>query len=304
MANDLDGKGLPATPQWNAAEPAKSLEAFAAALVFEPLKRASDWYFVAKADHKKWGRRIRLATWALAGVAVMIPIAVETFRPLDKDKGVVWQYLKPELWLRPGVATLALLLAAGFVWLDRFYGYTSGWLRYMEAAQRLVELRDRFAIEWATTQAGWPGGKPSEAQVQEALAKILALNAQLHAVVRDETRAWVAEFRDALRQLEEQLHRRYESRQQLDQGGLEVEVEAAVEGARLAEGWVLSVSGQGPAAQAVNGVRTSLALPAGIYQVRGEAKLILADGTTRRTVDEKAAAVEVGRVAVVKLRFG
>jgi SMODS and SLOG-associating 2TM effector domain 2 len=302
MASDLDGKGLPTPPQWNGAEPAKSLDAFASALVFEPLKEATQWYFGAKQDHKKWGRRIRLATWALGGVAVMIPVAVETFRPLDKDRGVVWEYLKPELWLRPGVATLALLLAAGFVWLDRFYGYTSGWLRYMEAAQRLSELRDRFAVEWATTQAGWPGGKPTEPQVQEAFAKILSLNGQLHTVVRDETRAWVGEFRDALRQLEEQLSRRYEARQQIEQGGLEIEAEAA-EGARLAEGWVLSVSGQGPTAQAVAGARTSLALSAGVYQVRGEAKLVLADGTSRRSTDEKAAAVEAGRVASVKLRF-
>jgi hypothetical protein len=301
MASDLDGRGLRDAPQWNADDPAKSLDDFAMALVFEPLKRAIDWYFSAKAENKRWGRRIRLATWALAGVAVMIPVAFETFRPISGE--AAWPRFRPELWLRPGVATLALLLAAGFVWLDRFYGYTSGWRRYMDAAQRLLELRDRFLIEWATTRAAWPGGKPSETQVSEAFAKILLLNAQLHAVVRDETRAWVAEFRDALRQLEEQLQRRYEAKPQSDQGGLEIEAEAA-EGAKLPEGWVLSGSGQGPSAQNVAGARTSLALPAGVYQVRGEAKLVLADGTSRRATDEKAAAVEAGRVAAVKLRFG
>jgi hypothetical protein len=299
MAIDLDRKELSALPAWDASDPVKSLDAFADALAFEPLKNASDWYFAAKRENKKWGRRIRLATWALAGVAVVIPVAVETFRP--GDAGPAWRWLRADLWLRPGVATLALLFAAGFVWLDRFYGFTSGWLRYMETAQRLVELRDRFAVEWAATRTGWPGGRPTEAHVQEALAKILALNAQLHGVVRDETKAWVTEFRDALRQLEEQLHRRVEASEP-EQGGLEVEAEAA-EGARLAEGWVLSVSGAGPVASPVAGPRASFTLPAGVYQVRGEATLALADGTTRRASDEKAASVEAGRVAVVKLRF-
>jgi conflict system pore-forming effector with SLATT domain len=301
MASDLDRKELSDLPHWDHGNPAKSLDAFAEALAFGPMRRARDWYFTAKQANKTWGRRIRLSTWALGGVAVVIPVAIETLR--EFKGGPVWQWLRPEAWLlRPGMATLALLLAAGLVWLDRFYGYTSGWLRYMEAAQRIVELHDRFAGEWATVQVGWVDGKPSNAQVQEALAKVLAANAQLHAVVRDETKAWAAEFRDALRQLEEQVSRRYEARQQ-DPGGLEVEAEAA-EGATLPEGWLLTVSGQTASSTAVTGRRASLALPPGIYQVRGEAKLALADGTARRVADEKAASVDAGRVATVKLHFG
>ncbi len=291
MARDLDHKAK--LPTWEPNAPAASLEAFAKALVFEPLEVAIAWYFAAKNHKKLAGRALRVLTWATAGVAVIIPVAIETYRRNDGGLNA--------MGLRAGHASLALLLAAGLLWLDRFYGFTSGWLRYMEVCQRLLELRDRFTIEWAMVHVGWPEGAPKPEHVREAMDRVLAMNAQVHAVVRDETKAWVAEFRDALRQLEEQVQRRHEAQQQQGQGGLEVEAELP-EGARLPEGWSLSVSGQG-AATAVAGPRASLALPTGVYQVRGEARLVLADGSTRRAFDEKAAAVETGRVVVVKLRF-
>ncbi len=98
---------------------------------------------------------------------------------------------------------MALALAAALVALDRFYGFTSSWTRYLATAQDLKQALDEFRFYWEYERLRWTDGRPSDEQTTEALARFKGFVSQVNQIVRQETNAWIAEFRTSLQAIEE-----------------------------------------------------------------------------------------------------
>lgn len=95
-----------------------------------------DWY-----DRKKWSKSLlgfllRLGAILMVGVGGLIPLIGE----LLKRNGIPG--------ISPAWATVALALAALLIAIDRFGGYTSGWIRYIRTAQSLTRLKGEFLMDW------------------------------------------------------------------------------------------------------------------------------------------------------------
>jgi hypothetical protein len=87
--------------------------------------------------------------------------------------------------------------------LDRFFGFSTGWMRYMATELQLRQIAQELQMEWETQRASWKGDPPGEEQVQEMMARCRTFVSQVNTIVRDETNAWMAEFQSALSQIDE-----------------------------------------------------------------------------------------------------
>lgn len=95
-----------------------------------------------------------------------------------------------------GAWSTVLIAGAGvFVSIDVFGGYTSGWVRYMLAQQRVERLRDGFLLEWNALKVA---KTDAQGMLERAKTFLLAVGK----VVDDETQEWATEFQNAIKEME------------------------------------------------------------------------------------------------------
>src|SRR5688500_2425685 len=203
-------------PDWSA-EPTDHLEqlrAYAETKIEDEL----DWYRRNKHGRAATSRRLRF--WAvlctILGGLVPVVVAAVGERPAFFNG---WP-------IRFGQLGYVLLgIAGGLVLLDRFFGYSTGWMRYVLAMQAIEKAREQFRMEWtallrmlSTTAKGTP--EHSEL-VDRMIQRTRAVVIEVKERSEQETQAWIAEFQNNLAQFEKDL------KSQLDAsrpGGIDVEV--------------------------------------------------------------------------------
>jgi hypothetical protein len=145
------------------------------------------WYERRHRVKRVSGRLLRVGAVLLGIVAVLVPIVAQ-----------MWSGMPP------AVAALAIALAAGLVSLDHFYGFSTGWMRFIKAEQRIEALRLEFQFAWEGRRLD-ADGPPDPEQVGAALALAHQLVLDVHGVVAAETDAWIEEFNSGLARIEETL---------------------------------------------------------------------------------------------------
>ena len=143
---------------------------------------AIDWYMTEKKLKARRSRMLRALAILLATLGGAVPVLALA---AGQSQGAAWGYLP-------------LALAAGCVGYDRFFGYSSAWLRYMTAAAALRGLLVDFELNWTLRlgQLGERSPKPDE--IDELVAAVRTFAASVNQVVQSETDAWRAEFSSRL----------------------------------------------------------------------------------------------------------
>jgi hypothetical protein len=135
IKGDLKPGHFPEDLKWSQNEATTSLELLYQ-FVNNECDRATGWYLVKKKTMKILGYIFRVGSILALALAGVIPILGEIF-----EKGDV-------PGLSPAWSTLFLAIAGVFLSLDRFGGYTSGWIRYIRTAMALNRLQANFRIDW------------------------------------------------------------------------------------------------------------------------------------------------------------
>jgi hypothetical protein len=149
------------------------------------------WYRTKRHPARRKGQALRMGAILLGATAGLAPILAEI---LARD-GVPG--INP-LW-----STVALMVAATFVLLDKFYGYTNSWIRFLVAEMQLQEELKRFYCDWEIDRLGCPTTQPASDHAVAMVRRCKRLLLQAHALISQETRTWVAEFQGVLRRLDE-----------------------------------------------------------------------------------------------------
>lgn len=158
-----------------------------------------DWY-QAKLERKAAiSTALRFTTILLFVAGGLVPLVkailtTETVRRLPFDFGQV--------------GYLLLAVAAGCVAMDRFFGYSTGWIRYITTALALEKSLDEFRLEWARHIAKLRGAAPTAAELDQLILTCETFSLAIRSQVEQETHAWVAEFESNLAQLERDLQAR------------------------------------------------------------------------------------------------
>jgi hypothetical protein len=174
---DLDAAG-PLSLKWGADNSVASLNELHAYVVGETQK-SIDWYW----KNKRWpatiAQAIQFLTVALAGLAGVLPV-------LGQLAGL--KTFQNGMWSALFVGT-----SGGLYSLDKAFGYSSGWARYVTAATSLRGALEDFRMTWIAmlAQVG-PSPKPNE--VSEAIAMARRFHLAVQTLVSQETQAWSAEF--------------------------------------------------------------------------------------------------------------
>jgi len=100
---------------------------------------------------------------------------------------------------------LLIGVAAGCMGLDRFFGYSTGWIRYVTTAMAIEKSLEEFRLEWARNMAKMHGAQPGPDQLEVLIQTCAAFSLAIKSQVEQETKAWVVEFQTNLSQLEKDL---------------------------------------------------------------------------------------------------
>jgi hypothetical protein len=152
---------------------------------------AIDWYLHDKRSKARWSRTLRVLTILLTAGGGLVPLlrasGIETLR-------AEWGYV-------------LLALAAACLGLDRFFGFSSAWMRYLMTSMALQRLLLDFQMDWSMANARMEQASPTPVQCLDLLQRMKNFAIAVQREVEDETFAWVTEFQSALARIEQQVEK-------------------------------------------------------------------------------------------------
>ena len=234
------------------------------------------WYQHSRRPKKRGAISLRVGAILLGAAAGFLPLLSQM---LGRDG---------KLAFAPAWASVAVGLAATLLVLDRFFGCTSAWIRYIKAELSIQHLLEQFQLDWQAELA-MGDAQHDKKKVQRFLERAKRFLSQVNQIVRDETNAWIEEFKSALRKIDELVKAQEAA---TAPAGLNVDV---TNGDECEDGWTLTID-EG-AERACRGRTAGLrGLAPGIHVVRVAGKI---EGVDRQA--EVTAAVPAGAVATVQL---
>ena len=260
--------------------PAKGPEEVLYQLFTRLTQKAQDvitWYQQSKRPKRRGAIWLRVGAILLGAAAGLLPLLLQI---LTRD-GV------PPF--APAWSSVAVGLAATLLLLDRFFGCTSAWIRYIKAELLIQHLLEQFQLDWQAELAMAAGGQLDGRKVRKLLERAKTFLSQVNQVVQDETNAWIEEFRSSLKEIDE-LVKAQEAATAL--AGLNVDV---TNGDECEDGWTLTID-EG-AERAYKGKTAGLrGLTPGIHTVQAVGKI---RGVQKQA--EASTTVPAGGVASVQL---
>lgn len=181
-------------PKWDAEKVTESLAEIHSYVIREAGK-SIHWYWRAKRSKALPSQLIRFSAWVLAAVGGLLPVVGSLFK-LQLPGGTD---LANGLW-----ASLLLGVAAALVGLDKAFGYSSGWARYVVAATNIHRTLEEFRMEWAELMAR-AGTSPTAENVAPLIDRAKKFRTDVDALVLQETKDWVTEFQSSMVQMEKDI---------------------------------------------------------------------------------------------------
>jgi len=150
--------------------------------------QAIDWYIRKKGPKKRLGYGLRFSAIAFTFLSGIIPILAT----IDH-----WQD-----FLAPVYATFALAIAAALIAIDRFGGYTSGWIRYMLTCQQIMRELKAFQFDWEAMKVGFTKEPIGEEEIRTTIDFFKKFAISVDGTIEEETKSWASDFQSALREIE------------------------------------------------------------------------------------------------------
>ncbi len=259
--------------QWEAGNLAAPLNQLCAYAISQA-QQSINWYF-SKRQLKRWFCRIcRIGVILLTAFAGLLPLINEI---IGKE------YAVNALW-----SAVALAVAATLIMLDRFYGFTSGWIRFLLTAQQLAQALEIFRFDVERQKLTWGQPEPTPERAAMLLGQIQQFHKQALGIVNDETKTWAAEFTEVLKQIDEQVKLASQANQR---AALQLTV---TNGDQCSDGWMITVDERAPDKRL--GKEASIDVLPGIHTVRINGQI---DGKPVQVEQ----AIKVGPNEIQKMEF-
>lgn len=184
----------PRTPIWNSEDPVGSLNSILQYVEGEA-SRAIDWYWRNKSWKSQLSSCIQFFAVTFAAGAGIVPILAQI------GKGI-WDW-KPKF--DSGLlASLLVGIAAGLIGLDKAFGFSTGWARYVLTATAIRKALEEFRMDWTSLSAA-AARPPTPEQVAVMIARAKEFSSTVEGLVTQETKDWVTEFQSSMAQLEKDV---------------------------------------------------------------------------------------------------
>lgn len=218
--------------KWDKESSEESLDAVYT-LVMEQTGQSIDWYSKAKRVKRLCARGIRIYAILGGAAAAALPTIADMYPASFNQYNVK----------AGGASAIILGSIAALVLLDRFFGFSSGWVRFCRTQLHLRQIAQEFQLDWEAERASLQGQPPEPQQVSKMLARCKAFAIQVNSIVREETDVWIQEFQEALRMLDDSSKPKAAGS---EPGALNLSVAGGdqsevLKGGKSVQGWLLSV---------------------------------------------------------------
>src|ERR1035438_8888744 len=198
--------------EWDNADPAKSLQRIRNAVELEGQK-AIDWYWKAKRWKRIPSQWIQFFALVLTAAAGLVPIIFQ----LVKNQRVATGFDSGPL------ASLFIGIAAALLGLDKAFGYSSGWTRYVLTATSMTKLLHEFRMDWMPLSAD-PAVPQTAEQRAAMIQRAKEFVSTIQGMIAQETKDWATEFQSNMAQMEKDLKTQLDSlKAQVDKGAKDKE---------------------------------------------------------------------------------
>jgi hypothetical protein len=152
--------------------------------------QAIRWYLVARRPKRRWAQRLRVGAIIMVAVAGILPVLSQIFGAGSSVE------------IQPAWASVALAIAVALVALDRFFGFSSAWARYMATGQAISAALNQFRLDWQKSSRQLSADELTQDSIDRLLDLAKTLVRKTDDLVQAETLQWVKEFRDTLTEIE------------------------------------------------------------------------------------------------------
>lgn len=192
-------------PNWDPERPFESLLEIHE-YVIQEAANSTKWYWTRKVWKSRCSQTIRFLFWFLAAIGGILPIVGKLFEKF---------FQRHQLNVIDGLwASLLLAIAAALLGLDKAFGFSSGWARYVLAASNIRKSLEEFRLDWANEMAkagpaliaaSAANTKPSAETVTPLIERAKQFRSEVEGLVLQETKDWVTEFQSTMAQMEKDV---------------------------------------------------------------------------------------------------
>lgn len=141
---------------------------------------ASNWYMTKKTPKRIIGRILRYCTLILFPAAGLVPL-----------------FLPDETYL----PTILVGIGGILLSIDKFGGFTSSWIRFIQAGQSINQKIQAFHLEWEIKTIV-PAYVGSPNTITDKIKLCQKFVTEIQTIVKDETDKWIADFESALKDMD------------------------------------------------------------------------------------------------------
>jgi SMODS and SLOG-associating 2TM effector domain 2 len=160
-------------------------------------QKAIDWYWRKKPWKSNPSQAIQFSALILTAAAGVLPVIFQVV------KGIKPSALPANFDSGP-VATLCVGTAASLIGLDKAFGYSSGWTRYVLTATSMTKLLHEFRMDWVAMVAA-SSVPPTIEEQAKLIQRAKDFVSAIQAMVLQETKDWATEFQGNMAQMEKDL---------------------------------------------------------------------------------------------------
>jgi hypothetical protein len=178
-------------PDWDPSDTAKSLTLLYKWTVKTTESRIA-WYDGSRKPKRAGSQWLRVFSILFAAIGALCPLIDATKIFGDEILLGQWGYV-------------SIALAAAIVGYDKYFGLSTGWMRYIVTQLSLEKALKGFQYDWIILNA-------QEANTSVLIQRIKDFSLQVESLVKQETDAWVLEFQSNVTELEKVLKTEVDTR--------------------------------------------------------------------------------------------
>jgi uncharacterized protein CbrC (UPF0167 family) len=179
---------------WNNSDVEQSLKALRAYVEGETQKTI-DWYWREKEPRKLMAQKIQLRALILTAAAGLVPVVVQILRPFISPYFPAFSNFDSG-----SIATLLVGLAAAAIGMDKAFGYSSGWTRYVLTGTALSKLLAEFRMDCVTLEA-----QKGDDRAANLIRRAKDFVSAVQSALLQETKDWAAEFQSNVAGMEKDI---------------------------------------------------------------------------------------------------
>ncbi|MFY8037619.1 MAG: SLATT domain-containing protein [Cyclobacteriaceae bacterium] len=106
---------------------------------------------------------------------------------------------------------IAIALAGTLLLLDRYFGFSSAWIRYTTTKLEIEKLIKEFEIKWVMEVGDADVNTLDPLKMKELMKSLLDFSNLIAELVKQETNAWAVEFQNNIAELQKSINSKLQS---------------------------------------------------------------------------------------------